>query len=276
MRVVVIMLTIAVVALAAAYLVSPRNSASTAQIATPTATAAPVTVPPVAAPPVAAPAVAVVKPVVVHYRAVLVAGDASIPNFDNATLILANRLRHSGDEATVLTSDGRIVNSWRSYATIRAIDDGLAGVKPGEGCLVFVTSHGNEYGLVLGADYSARRYLTPTRLSQILAAHCRDRPTVVILSGCHTGTFMRPEMKAPNRIVLTASSKDRTSFGCSADSKLTYFDECLIEALGDGGTWAAIFERTRVCVRFREVLHLFRPSQPQAYFGSEVQNLGIE
>jgi hypothetical protein len=39
---------------------------------------------------------------------------------------------------------------------------------------------------------------------------------------------------------------------------------------------AAIFERTRVCVRFKELFHLFRPSQPQAYIGSDVQNLGIE
>src|SRR6185312_1085404 len=138
-----------------------------------------------------------------------------IPNFDNATEVMAKRLGHSGDEATVLTADGRIVNNWRSYATVLAIDDALASVKPGEGCLVFMTSHGNEHGLVLGTDYSTHRYLTPTRLSQILARHCHDRPTVAILSGCHTGTFLKPEMEAPNRIILTAARKDRTSFGCS-------------------------------------------------------------
>jgi hypothetical protein len=46
--------------------------------------------------------------------------------------------------------------------------------------------------------------------------------------------------------------------------------------MGDGGTWAAIFDRTKVCVRFKELFHLFRPSLPQAYIGSEVQNLGID
>src|SRR4051812_40656392 len=126
----------------------------------------------------------------VHYHAVLAAGDASIPNFDNAVLTLANRLKRSHAETTVLTSDGSLVNDWRSYATAWVIDEALSDTGKWDACLVFVTSHGNEYGLVMGMDNAEGYYLTPTRLAEILARNCGERPTVAILSGCHTGTFL--------------------------------------------------------------------------------------
>src|ERR1700742_4714348 len=74
------------------------------------------------------------KPVVIHYRAVLAAGSDVIPNFDNATDVLANRLKRSGDEVTVLTSADWLVRSdGPGYAASWKIDDGLHGVGPNEG-----------------------------------------------------------------------------------------------------------------------------------------------
>jgi hypothetical protein len=215
-------------------------------------------------------------PRLLHYHAVLAAGDASIPNFDNAVLTLANRLKRSDAETTILTSDGSLVNDWRFYATSWTIDEALSDVGKWEACLVFVTSHGNEYGLVMGMDNADGYYLTPGRLAEILARNCGERPTVAILSGCHTGTFLTALMKTENRIILTAARRDRTSFGCSADTSFTYFDECLLEAMGDAGTWAAIFERTKACVAQKERAEDFEPSLPQAFFGSAVKDLGIE
>jgi hypothetical protein len=261
MRIIAILLAVAAVSLmGAAYFELPRGYSAPAQPVEQSAPAAPVAA----------------EPVIVTYRAVLVAGDASIPNFDNATEVLAKRLERAGAEVRVLTSNGDLVNGERWYAASWTIYDAFYGVQPNEGCLVFVTSHGNEYGLAMGMDNRDHYFLTPTRLSQILARRCRDRPTVAILSGCHTGTFLKPEMKAPNRIILTAARKDRTSFGCSADTSFTYFDECLLEAMGGGGTWAAIFDQTKACVEAKEQAKHVTPSLPQAYFGSEVQNLGIE
>jgi hypothetical protein len=215
-------------------------------------------------------------PRLVHYHAVLAAGDASIPNFDNAALTLANRLKRSNADTTVLTSDGSLVNDWRWYATAWVIDEALSNVGKEDGCLVFVTSHGNEYGLVMGMDNAERYYLTPVRLAEILARDCGERPTVVILSGCHTGTFLTALMKTENRIILTAARRDRTSFGCSADTSFTYFDECLLESMGDAGAWKAIFERTKACVTEKERQENFESSMPQAFFGAAVADLGIE
>ena len=217
-----------------------------------------------------------VKPIVLRYRAVLAAGDASIDNFDNAALAMANRLERAGAETKVLTSDGSLVNGWRGYATADVIDQVLSDATADEGCLVFITSHGSERGLAMGMDNAERYTLTPARLAEVLARRCGPRPTVAILSGCHTGTFLTPEMEAGNRIILTASRKDRTSFGCSADTSFTYFDECLLEALGDAGTWAAIFDRTKACVAAKEEALDAEPSLPQAYFGAAVKDLGVE
>src|SRR5690349_4168340 len=217
-------------------------------------------------------------PRTVRYHAILVAGDASIGNFDRAAVTLAARLKKSGADTTVLTSDEKKVTDWRGLATAYRIDVLLnqADMKPGDGCLVFVTSHGNEHGLVMKADEEEYAYLTPKRLAGILTRHCGDRPTVAILSGCHTGTFISPQMQRDNRIILTAARNDRTSFGCSPSYLFTAFDECLLEALKEPGTWVAIFDRTKACVSHKESVMQITPSLPQAFFGEAVRDLGIE
>jgi hypothetical protein len=211
----------------------------------------------------------------VHYRAVLAAGDDSIPNFDNAVEALAKRLERSDAATTLLTSDGRLVTNRRWYATAEVIDGVLSDVGRSDGCLVFVTSHGNEIGLVMGMDNAEAFYLTPTRLADILARDCGERPTVAILSGCHSGTFLTAPMMTENRIILTAARRDRTSFGCSTDSTFTYFDECLLEAMEGAGTWRAIFERTESCITTKERRQNVEASFPQAFFGAAVKDLGI-
>jgi hypothetical protein len=217
-------------------------------------------------------------PRVVHYRAVLAAGDASIPNFDNAVSTLSGRLHRLGIEAALLTSDPKKVTDWRGWATANRIDVLFNQIdfKPADGCFVFVTSHGSVRGLSMSVDEWEWNTLTPERLAGILTRHCGDRPTVAILSGCHSGTFLRPEMEADNRIILTAARYDRTSFGCSADTFYTYFDECLLDAMGKPGTWRAIFARTKACVSEKERRWSFIPSLPQAYFGEDVRDLGIQ
>jgi hypothetical protein len=214
----------------------------------------------------------------VRYHAILAAGDESIGNFDRATAAISARLRLLGVETTVLTSDREKATDGRDLASAYRIDVlfNQMEMNPGDGCLVFVTSHGNEHGLVMKADEEEYAYLTPKRLAGILTRHCSDRPTVAILSGCHTGTFLMPQMQRDNRIILTAARHDRTSFGCSSHFVFTYFDECLLEALEDAGRWTAIFARTKACVAKKESAMQITPSLPQAYIGEAVKDLGIE
>ena len=131
----------------------------------------------------------------------------------------------------------------RVLAQIAALRPG-----PGEGCLVFVTSHGQR-GEGIWLAYSGE-FLRPAELARALSAGCARAPTVVIVSGCFTGGFT--SVRAPNRIVVTASRADRPSFGCAVERTYAVFDECLLASLPRAATWRLVIGATQHCVRERE------------------------
>jgi hypothetical protein len=158
----------------------------------------------------------------VRYKAVLVAGDGRLPVFDNAVEGVARRLRERAAvpeddiqrlsaSSSVIAQDG--VRSASSYYVLNAIERMAPG--PGQGCFVFATSHGIAgQGLLLSTMQS--QTLTPKALDGALARGCGNAPTIVVVSGCYTGTFSVAPMTRANRVILTASRSDRTSFGCGA------------------------------------------------------------
>ena len=144
----------------------------------------------------------------------------------------------------------------------------IANLRPdsGEGCFVFVTSHGvPERGVAMTAS---RQTIGPEVLHSALRAGCGDRPTVVIVSGCFSGLFAQPPMRQDNRIILTAARMDRPSFGCGASDRYTYFDECLFDSLSTGPRWSDIYRATSACVSYKEAQQKVPPSLPQAWFGA--------
>ena len=208
------------------------------------------------------------------WRVLLVAGDDSAAVFDNAvdrfTEILASR---PGVELYRLTSDHRLQSTSRRIASAKAIDSALTG-SAAQGCFVFMTSHGSKEGLLLREDESDRT-LSPGKFDRILDKQCGERPTVVVVSACHSGVFIGKASKGDNRIWLTAARDDRVSFGCGAEFELTYFDECLLGAWPKSKTWKQLFDRTNTCVRLKESELSEGSSMPQAYFGKGVKDLEL-
>jgi len=103
-------------------------------------------------------------------------------------------------------------------ATEDGIKDALLSLEVGhdDQCLVYLTSHGSEDGLYLASE---DRLLSPGALAGIVDDGCGDQPTVVIVSACHSGTFLTDEMRQPNRVVLTAArARPTTCSGCSNPS----------------------------------------------------------
>jgi hypothetical protein len=136
------------------------------------------------------------------------------------------------------------------------------------GCFVYLTSHGNEDGIGVGDDM-----LSPKRLGRMIDASCRNRPVVVIVSACYSGVFV-DRLKAPDRIVFTAAAKDRSSFGCGATDKYTYFDTCAVENLPKAGDFATFGKRTIACVAAREKKEkVERSSNPQLVVGTKAASL---
>jgi hypothetical protein len=218
-------------------------------------------------------------PAVDHWRAVLVAGDTAQPVFDNAVKAVGLWLAEHG----VATADiHRLAASAGGRdaavepATLRRVLDRIAGLhaRPGDGCFIFITSHGARgLGIYLSHD---DEMLAPAALARALNAGCGREPTIVIISGCYSGTFAHGAMTAPNRIVLTASRADRSSFGCSADRTYTDYDSCLLAALPHATTWRRLFAETRDCVGYRESQLGETPSRPQSSFGRNVRDLPLQ
>lgn len=209
------------------------------------------------------------------WRVLLVAGDDSEAVFDNAvdrfTEILASK---PGVELYRLTSDRRLRSATRRIASAKAIDSALTG-SAAQGCFVFMTSHGTTDGLYLREDDESDRRLSPGKLDRILDAQCGDRPTVVVVSACHSGVFIGKASKGDNRVWLTAARDDRVSFGCAAEFALTFFDECLLVAWPKSKTWRQLFDRTSTCVRLKESELSEQSSIPQAFFGAKVKDLEL-
>jgi len=214
-------------------------------------------------------------PVVEHWQVVLVAGDTAQPVFDNAVKAMNLWLSgHGVAEADIhrFAASAGPHDPTTGPATLDRVLGRIAALRsrPGDGCFVFITSHGAR-GLGI---YLSRQdeMLRPAPLARALAAGCSGVPTVVVVSGCYSGAFASA-MAAPNRIVLTAARADRPSFGCAAERTYTVYDSCLLGALPHATTWRGVFADTKDCVELREHQLDADPSHPQASFGTAVRDL---
>jgi peptidase C13-like protein len=212
------------------------------------------------------------------WQVVLAAGDDAEPVFDNATRELGQRLAAAGVPASNIhrlsasrAEIGAGAEPAAADVLLRRIAD--LPVRPGDRCLIFLTSHGERgAGVWLSRSNSA---LSPDELTQALSHGCSAVPTVVVVSACYSGSFSVGKMAKPNRVILTAARKDRPSFGCQAHRMYNFFDECLLGALPKSATWRAAFDATNQCVRRMERALAMRPSEPQAYFGPMVLGLKV-
>lgn len=200
------------------------------------------------------------------WRALLVAGDTATPAFDNGVNTLQARLAERG------MTDIRVLSATARSASPNNLPRALKG-NPPRACLVYLTSHGNTDGVFL---QPARCSMGPTALDQTLSEGCGNAPTVVVVSACHSGVFLGPGMRKPNRVILTAAATDRVSFGCSADNDFTYYDQCFLQQLETATTWGELAAGMRRCVEGLERrLGVRVGSDPQLFVGSEVANLRL-
>lgn len=206
-----------------------------------------------------------------RWRSVLIAGDGSLPVWDNAIEQFRGRVvRAAGPHVTVFSADPARIAAGARPAVLEQILAAIGNLSPqeGEGCLVYATAHGApRTGVALPMR---EEYLSPLLLDQALQKGCGNAPTVVIVSACYSGSFAQAPMTRPNRIILTAARPDRSSFGCGAGFTYTVFDECLLGALHDGPWWGTA-QLVTACVTAREAaLRVSPPSVPQFFQGADL------
>lgn len=208
-----------------------------------------------------------------RWHAVLIAGDNNSPSFDNGVDALRDKLSARGvRDIRLLTSDPDR-NAAAEVASAANVSNALRNAGGAEACLAFITSHGTEAGIVLR---QANGVIQPGTLDDALDAGCGALPTVVVVSACHSGVFLTPAMRQPNRVVLTAAAADRVSFGCGSGDQFTYYDQCLLQQYDSSTTWGQLAQATRACVQnLEQSMGIKTPSRPQIFVGSEVANLRI-
>ncbi len=94
---------------------------------------------------------------------------------------------------------------------------------------------------------------------------------VIVISACYAGGFVEP-LRDARTIIIAAAARDRMSFGCSSDSDLTYFGEAFYrDALPEAKSLREAFENAKGAIAAREKAQGDEPSNPQAYFGAELE-----
>jgi hypothetical protein len=214
------------------------------------------------------------------WAAVVVAGDFKAHSgkpsevFDNARRDVSKALQGVGFQPANLRQfsvrPARYRNPRPGRSELDAIYDSLASLTETVkgGCLIYFTSHGAPEGVLVGEGV-----LAPGVLRQMLDQTCGKRPTVVVMSACYSGVFV-PALAAPNRMILTAARRDRTSFGCGETDRYPFFDECFLGSLPGASDLVALGQAVKACVAAREVKEGVQPpSEPQLSVGAQVRPL---
>jgi hypothetical protein len=209
------------------------------------------------------------------WASVIVAGDwrshtEPIQAFDNARRdLVAGFLKAGFSRADMYDATLRpdVAHPTTANAAVEAITATTA--RATRGCLIYFTSHGAPEGMVFGPN----RQISPTMMAQLVRNWCPDRPTVLVVSACYSGIFV-DGLAAPNRMIITAARRDRTSFGCGADATYPYFDGCIIEGLTTASDFIGLANAARACVKRREGAEDLTPgSEPQVSIGANMQFL---
>lgn len=142
--------------------------------------------------------------------------------------------------------------------------------QPRDRVLLFISTHANPGLLNINAAGKHLQPLTPRMLSDALAP-LKDVPTLVVLSACYSGAFIEP-LKAPNRVVLTATDVRRTSFNCRYPGSHTPFAEALFgqpEAVSRSAMeWMTEAQKS---IAAQEKRRKLPPSRPRMFVGDEAK-----
>lgn len=208
------------------------------------------------------------------------AGDSEENVFRNEVryleTLMAQRFGAQDRVVALINHRDSLMTAPRPLATLDNLRTALTGVAKRmdpeqDVLLLFLTMHGTPGHELL--VQMAPRYvdlIDPDELRKALDdAGVRNR--VLVISACYSGGFV-PALENDDTLILTASRKNRPSFGCGSESDATYFGRAwLVEGLNDTTDFVAAFEGARARIAAREKAENFKPSFPQIDIGANIQ-----
>ena len=210
-------------------------------------------------------------PGVVDLYVVVFAGDAQENVFRNEAEY-AEKLfsqRFGADGRVIVLQNNAATVATRPLATLTnltwALDDVAKTMDPAEDVLfVYVTTHGSaDHELLVDLDPLPLDQIAPDDLADALATKPGVRWKVVVVNACYSGGFV-DALRDDSTLVIASARADRTSFGCGADSDITYFGKAfLAEALNQTTSIPEAFARAKKSVAEWEERDKEEHSEPQ-------------
>lgn len=190
-----------------------------------------------------------------------------------AATTIASRYQAEG-RSLQLVNDARD-GSRHPFATPDALRHALMGLASRmdtdeDVLFLSISSHGSEDAEIsVESDYG----YWPDLQAGDLAAMLREsgiRWKIIVISACYSGSFI-DSLKDEGTIILTAADADRTSFGCSDKSELTYFGKAFYQdSLPGAATLRDAFMGARAEIGAREQKEGLEGSDPQGFFGKDI------
>jgi Peptidase C13 family len=202
----------------------------------------------------------------------------SEPWSENDVAELADMLQHASQYRVVTMIASNVTSGARHYpiaddATIATfVDTAAAQVGPDDIVFVDISSHGASGMLARKVGNHAPAALASRELARKLEPLAGHR-TVIIISACYSGSLIG-DLRAPERIIITAARADRSSFGCAPDSRHTFFGEAEVHAFGQQDrSLHQVFAVIRDDVARMESGQRYQPSEPQIWVGDNMTGL---
>jgi Peptidase C13 family len=180
-----------------------------------------------------------------------------------------------GNRSVALINDQRDMER-APLATVSGLRYALAGLASRmnldqDVLILSISSHGSEDpAIVVSNSQLPLDDLTDEDLADALR-ESGIKWRVIVISACYSGAFIE-RLIDPQTIVITAAAADRTSFGCSNDSDLTYFGEAFYrDSLPGARSLRDAFETAKVAIAARERSEHVTPSEPQGFFGAKME-----
>lgn len=142
---------------------------------------------------------------------------------------------------------------------------------------VYFASHGGR-DATLSTGLPNYDSLTPISARSVASALAGTgiRRRIFVISACFSATWI-PALATDDTIVITAAAKDRTSFGCDDNRRLTYFGQAFLDGpFAQGASLHEAFDAARRAVARWEKQDNATPSMPQVYVGRNMQSIWEE
>ena len=92
----------------------------------------------------------------------------------------------------------------------------------------------------------------------------------MVVNACYSGGFV-PKLSGPGTLVMTSARTDRTSFGCGADSDITYFGRAwLVDGLNTTPDFVEAFSDAKTEIAAWEKKGSLLASEPQIAVGDGI------